>query len=78
LIPQYSFKTHPDGGVQTADLLAVVGGTLGALFDESANIQFAGQYLRIYDISDPAAPRRLSARIITRSPASQRRGRLRE
>jgi RHS repeat-associated protein len=69
LIPDYSFVRKPGAPVERKDLLAVVGGDLGAAFDDDGNVAFAGQYLRLIDISDPASPKRLASRNITLSPA---------
>ncbi len=50
-IPGYSFRRTPDGPVMTADLVAVGGGTING----------SGQFLWIYDYSDPTNPNRISS-----------------
>ncbi len=68
MIPAYQFVTKAGQPVQTRTLLALVGGEFAPFFDDFGNIAFAGQYLRIYDVSNPAdmtliAARRISASI---------------
>jgi RHS repeat-associated protein len=65
VIPGHSYKKTFDGAVRTSELVAVVGGDLGGLVDEVGNVFQPGQYLRVYDMSDPAIPERLATPIIT-------------
>ncbi|HET6408675.1 MAG TPA: Ig-like domain-containing protein, partial [Chthoniobacteraceae bacterium] len=60
-IPQYSYVLEKENSpVQTNDLLAVIGGALGTqTIDDDGNLFFSGQYLRIYNISNPANPTRV-------------------
>ncbi len=70
-IPQYSFRTGLalDGPVRTNDLLAVVGGELGSsTVDRLGDLTFEGQFLRVFDVTDPANPTPIVRTIITRRP----------
>lgn len=62
LIPSYSFQRRPGAGVETKDLVAVVGGRLG--------LETFGQYLWIIDISNPTRPQRVASAIISISPST--------
>ncbi len=64
LIPAYSFRRHPGGPAETRDLLAVSFGDVGASFD-GKNFLGGGQYIRIFDISDPTSPKNLVTRQVT-------------
>ncbi len=71
LIPQYSFVFRRGETPVTRDLLAVVGGDLGtAAIDEADNLFFRGQYLRIFDVSNPVNPVRLVTAIVSRGPSA--------
>lgn len=70
LIPDYSFVKKPDTPVLTRDLVAVVGGDVAPLLDESGNVVFAGQFLWVFDVSHPASPERIASKLITRVPAA--------
>jgi RHS repeat-associated protein len=70
-IPQYSFRTAlaPNSPIQTRDLLAIVGGELGsATVDRLGDVTFEGQFLRVFDVSNPANPVPVVRTIITRRP----------
>ncbi len=55
-----------DPQVRTADLLVVVGGDAGSkVVDADNNVFFAGQFLRVFDLSDPAAPERIHGAQLT-------------
>ena len=69
-IGPYDFKRTTDGPVETATLIAVVGGKAGGSFDEAGNLLSGGQYLHIIDVTDPEHPSRLLGRQISRSPSS--------
>lgn len=70
-IPSYSFRagiknTDP---VRTRDLLAVVGGELGSsTVDDLGTVTFSGQYLRVFDVSNPIDPQPLVRVVISRQP----------
>jgi hypothetical protein len=63
LIPGYSFRLHPGLPVQTKDLLAVVGGKLGVSAEGTA--EGSGQYLKVFDISDPTNARLLASTLVS-------------
>ena len=72
-IPQYGYRVGlaQNGPVHTNDLLAVVGGDLGtSTVDQDGSVTFAGQYLRVFDVSDPANPQPVIREIITRRPTA--------
>lgn len=64
LIPAYSFRRHPGGPAETRDLLAVSFGDVGAFFD-GKNFLGGGQFIRIFNISDPTSPKNLVTRQVT-------------
>lgn len=70
LIPRYSYVKRPGDLPLTNDLLAVVGGKVGAAVDEFGNLSSGFQYLWIIDISDPRNPQRLAAAAVTLSPVT--------
>lgn len=70
-IPQYGFRTGLafDGPIRTNDLLAVVGGELGSsTVERLGDVTFEGQFLRVFDVTDPANPTPIVRTIITRRP----------
>jgi RHS repeat-associated protein len=69
VLPAWPHVRRLNGAPQTNDLLAVVGGHLGSLsLDEANNVFIQGQYLRVYDLSDPANPSRILGALITQRP----------
>jgi RHS repeat-associated protein len=70
LIPNYSFKRDTNAAIETKDLLAIVGGKIGAPVNEGQVGLGVGQYLWVIDISDPLAPKRVAARAVTFSPSA--------
>ncbi len=55
-----------DTTVHTNDLLAVVGGDAGTkTVDSDRNITFAGQFLRVFDLSSPTSPERVVGALLT-------------
>jgi RHS repeat-associated protein len=69
LIPNYSFKRTKDGPVETRDLLAVVGGDVGAGSDDDGNIQSGNAYMNLFDVTD-AQPVRLGGALLSQSAAT--------
>jgi len=72
LIPAYSYarSTNLSVAPSTSDLLAVVGGKVGAAVDERGNLMEGFQYLWIIDIHDPLHPVRLASALVTTSPSA--------
>jgi RHS repeat-associated protein len=76
LLPRWAHVRKQDGSPQTNDFLAVVGGNLGSSSvtggpgsdGQDVNIFFQGQYLRVFDISDPAHPTRVLGTALTLRP----------
>jgi RHS repeat-associated protein len=66
LIPSYSFRRRPGAPIETKDLLAVSFGNIGTDFD-GVNFLGGGQFIRIFDISDPTRPINLVTRQVTLS-----------
>jgi RHS repeat-associated protein len=71
VIPHYSYRLKDGGPIITSDLVAITGGDLGSQsIDAEGNVFFAGQYLRVYDVGDPANPQRLASPVITLRPTA--------
>lgn len=60
VIPQYSYRRTPEGQVETADLLAVAGGTVGG----------GGQWIRVFTLAPDNSPQVLVGNVLTLSPAA--------
>lgn len=70
-IPQYRSVLRPGDAARERDILAVVGGDLGTSSqDDEGNIFFPPQYLRLYDVSNPAQPSRISHTTLSLRPAT--------
>lgn len=70
-IPQYRSVIRPDDAPVARDILAVVGGDLGSQsIDPDGNVFFPPQYLRLFDVTDPARPRRISHTTLSLRPAT--------
>jgi hypothetical protein len=60
LLPDYGYQSSLTQAVRQGDLVAVVGGSVGSSsIDERGNVFFSGQYLRVFDVSDPLNPKRV-------------------
>jgi RHS repeat-associated protein len=60
LLPDYGYQPSLTQAVRQGDLVAVVGGSVGSSsIDEQGNVFFSGQYLRVFDVSDPLNPKRV-------------------
>jgi len=69
VLPAWPHVRQLGGPVQTNDLLAVVGGHLGtSSLSTEENVFFQGQYLRVFDISNPANPVRILGATLTLRP----------
>jgi RHS repeat-associated protein len=76
IIPAWPHVTKKGAPAQTNDLLAVVGGNLGTSAvtggdgsdGQDVNIFFQGQYLRVFDLSNPASPVRVLGTALTLRP----------
>ncbi len=69
LIPRWAYVPGPNRPARTNDLLAVVGGAVGSSsVDKEGNVFFQGQYLRVFDISNPTQPTKLVGALITLRP----------
>ena len=70
-IPQYRSVLRPDDTAKARDILAVVGGDLGQQSqDDDGNIFFPPQYLRLFDVTDPAHPSQISHTTLSLRPAT--------
>lgn len=59
-------RSLSDPNVYRSDLLVVVGGNAGSgNVDRDGNVYFPGQYLRVFDLVQPAAPQRILGALIT-------------
>jgi len=65
VIPSYSYKLGPDQPVQTTELVVVAGGDLTIRHDEWGNVSARGQYLQVFDLSDPTNSRVLASPIVS-------------
>lgn len=71
LIEDYSFVPALGQPPVRRDLLVVVGGTLGSnSIDSDGNVFFSGQYLRVFDVTDPAHGARLISATISLRPTA--------
>lgn len=70
-IPRYRSVIRPTDAARERDILAVVGGDLGSQsVDADGSIFFPPQYLRLYDVTDPASPVRISHTTLSLRPAT--------
>ena len=70
-IPQYRSVIRPGDAPRERDILAVVGGDLGTQnIDDDGNLFFPPQYLRLFDVTDPVHPSRISHTTLSLRPAT--------
>jgi RHS repeat-associated protein len=70
-IPRYRSVIRPDDAARERDILAVVGGDLGTQsIDNDGNVFFPPQYLRLFDVTNPANPVRISHTTLSLRPAT--------
>jgi RHS repeat-associated protein len=68
LIPKFSYVTSLHSDITTNDLIVVVGGDLDTVTIEEEHapiVRGRGQYLRVFDVGNPSAPKTLAAPIVT-------------
>lgn len=65
LIPQYGYKVYREGPSMTNDLLVVAGGDLDTRIDNLGNVTVKGQYLTVFDLSNPAAPHQVASVVVS-------------
>lgn len=70
VIPRYRYRLNLHEPTRTNDLVAVVGGDLDTVVDDLDSVIVRGQYLRIFEIEDPARPREIASPIISYRAAS--------
>lgn len=70
VIPRYRYRLNLHEPTRTNDLVAVVGGDLDTVVDDLDSVIVRGQYLRIFEIEDPARPREIASPIVSYRAAS--------
>ncbi|MBN9690461.1 MAG: Ig-like domain-containing protein [Verrucomicrobia bacterium] len=70
VIPNYSYKRALHEETRTNDLVAVVGGDLDTVIDDLDSVIVRGQYLRVFDMSDPSNPVEIASPIVSYRAAS--------
>ncbi len=70
VIPQFSYVTSLHSPVSKSDLVVVVGGDLDTVVQDNGGgqapfVRGRGQYLWVFDMANPAAPRNLASPIIS-------------
>jgi RHS repeat-associated protein len=70
LIPDYEFKLKQSDPPLKRDLLAVVGGDLGAGSDEDGNIGVGNAYLNIFDVTEPLGTSRVAGAMLSISASA--------
>jgi RHS repeat-associated protein len=67
VIPQFGYKQNATTAAVTNDIVAVVGGDLGALIDTNLgdSVTVPGQYLWVFNMGNPASPQILASPIVS-------------
>lgn len=65
VLPNYSYRLNLHDPTRTGDLVAVVGGDLDAVVDDLDSVIVKGQYLRVFEVADPANPVEIAAPIVS-------------
>lgn len=70
-IPRYAHQLRSDAAPATHDLVAVVGGDLGSSsIDDEGNVFTPPQYLRVFDVENPASPQLVVSTVLTQRIAT--------
>jgi len=70
VIPNYSYKLNLHDEPRTNDLVAVVGGYLDTIIDDLDSVIVSGQYLRVFEMGDPANPVEIASPVVSYRAAS--------
>jgi RHS repeat-associated protein len=70
VIPNYSYKLNLHAPTRTNDLVVVVGGDLDTVIDDLDSVIVRGQYMRVFEMGDPANPVEIASPIVSYRAAS--------